>query len=318
MRILVTGGAGFIGSHLCERLLEDGDEVVCLDNFFTGRKQNVDHLRDNKNFELVRHDVTEPIMFEVDQIYSLACPASPVHYQYNPVKTVKTSVMGTINMLGLAKRVKARILQASTSEVYGDPLIHPQTEDYWGNVNPLGLRACYDEGKRVAETLMMDYHRQNKVDTRIVRIFNTYGERMLENDGRVVSNFIVQALRGQELTIYGDGTQTRAFCYVSDLVDGIVRLMNTEADNIHLPVNLGNPGEFTMNELANEVAKVCGKEIKIKYLPLPQDDPKQRQPNIDRAKKLLDWEPKVSLPEGLKKTVSYFEGVVTQASASGV
>jgi len=227
-------------------------------------------------------------------------------------------VMGTINMLGLAKRVKARILQASTSEVYGDPLIHPQTEDYWGNVNPLGLRACYDEGKRVAETLMMDYHRQNKVDTRIVRIFNTYGERMLENDGRVVSNFIVQALRGQELTIYGDGTQTRAFCYVSDLVDGIVRLMNTEADNIHLPVNLGNPGEFTMNELANEVAKVCGKEIKIKYLPLPQDDPKQRQPNIDRAKKLLDWEPKVSLPEGLKKTVSYFEGVVTQASASGV
>jgi UDP-glucuronate decarboxylase len=318
MRILVTGGAGFIGSHLCERLLEDGDEVVCLDNFFTGRKQNVAHLRDNKNFELVRHDVTEPIMFEVDQIYSLACPASPVHYQYNPVKTVKTSVMGTINMLGLAKRVKARILQASTSEVYGDPLIHPQTEDYWGNVNPLGLRACYDEGKRVAETLMMDYHRQNKVDTRIVRIFNTYGERMLENDGRVVSNFIVQALRGQEVTIYGDGTQTRAFCYVSDLVDGIVRLMNTEADNIHLPVNLGNPGEFTMNELANEVAKVCGKEIKIKYLPLPQDDPKQRQPNIDRAKKLLDWEPKVPLPEGLKKTVSYFEGVVTQASASGV
>jgi UDP-glucuronate decarboxylase len=318
MRILVTGGAGFIGSHLCERLLEAGDEVVCLDNFFTGRKQNVDHLRDNKNFELVRHDVTEPIMFEVDQIYSLACPASPVHYQYNPVKTVKTSVLGTINMLGLAKRVKARILQASTSEVYGDPLIHPQTEDYWGNVNPLGLRACYDEGKRVAETLMMDYHRQNKVDTRIVRIFNTYGERMLENDGRVVSNFIVQALRGQELTIYGDGTQTRAFCYVSDLVDGIVRLMNTEADNIHLPVNLGNPGEFTMNELANEVAKVCGKEIKIKYLPLPQDDPKQRQPNIDRAKKLLDWEPKVPLPEGLKKTVSYFEGVVTQASASGV
>jgi UDP-glucuronate decarboxylase len=316
MRILVTGGAGFIGSHLCERLLNDGHEVVCLDNFFTGRKQNVAHLRDNKDFELVRHDVTEPIMFEVDQIYSLACPASPVHYQYNPVKTVKTSVMGTINMLGLAKRVKARILQASTSEVYGDPLIHPQTEDYWGNVNPLGLRACYDEGKRVAETLMMDYHRQNKVDTRIVRIFNTYGERMLENDGRVVSNFIVQALRGEELTIYGDGTQTRAFCYVSDLVDGIVRLMNTEAEDIHLPVNLGNPGEFTMNELADEVAKATGREIKIKYLPLPQDDPKQRQPNIDRAKKLLGWEPRVPLAEGLKKTVAYFDGVVTKASAS--
>ena len=318
MRILVTGGAGFIGSHLCERLLNDGDEVVCLDNFFTGRKQNVAHLRDNKNFELVRHDVTEPIMFEVDQIYNLACPASPVHYQYNPVKTVKTSVMGTINMLGLAKRVKARILQASTSEVYGDPLIHPQTEDYWGNVNPLGLRACYDEGKRVAETLMMDYHRQNKVDSRIVRIFNTYGERMLENDGRVVSNFIVQALRGDELTIYGDGNQTRAFCYVSDLVDGIVRLMKAEGDDIHLPVNLGNPGEFTMNELANEVAKATGRAIKIKYLPLPEDDPKQRQPNIGRAKKLLGWEPKVSLSEGLKKTVAYFEGVVTQAGASSI
>jgi UDP-glucuronate decarboxylase len=249
-------------------------------------------------------------MFEVDQIYSLACPASPVHYQYNPVKTVKTSVMGTINMLGLAKRVKARILQASTSEVYGDPLIHPQTEDYWGNVNPLGLRACYDEGKRVAETLMMDYHRQNNVDMRIVRIFNTYGERMLENDGRVVSNFVVQAIRGQELTVYGDGSQTRAFCYVSDLVDGIVRLMNTEADDIHLPVNLGNPGEFTMNELANEVAKASGKDIKIKYLPLPQDDPKQRQPNISRARKLLGWEPKVPLAEGLKKTVAYFQTMI--------
>jgi len=316
MRILVTGGAGFIGSHLCERLLNEGNEVVCLDNFFTGRKLNVAHLRDNKDFELVRHDVTEPIMFEVDQIYSLACPASPVHYQYNPVKTVKTSVMGTINMLGLAKRVKARILQASTSEVYGDPLIHPQTEDYWGNVNPLGLRACYDEGKRVAETLMMDYHRQNKVDTRIVRIFNTYGERMLENDGRVVSNFIVQALRGNELTIYGDGTQTRAFCYVSDLVDGIVRVMNTERDDIHLPVNLGNPAEFTMNELANEVAKATGRDIKIKYLPLPQDDPKQRQPDIGRAKDLLGWEPEVPLAKGLKKTAAYFESVVKKASAS--
>ncbi|HJS51783.1 MAG TPA: UDP-glucuronic acid decarboxylase family protein [Pyrinomonadaceae bacterium] len=316
MRILVTGGAGFIGSHLCETLLNEGNEVVCLDNFFTGRKQNVAHLRDNKDFELVRHDVTEPIMFEVDQIYSLACPASPVHYQYNPVKTVKTSVMGTINMLGLAKRVKARILQASTSEVYGDPLIHPQTEDYWGNVNPLGLRACYDEGKRVAETLMMDYHRQNKVDTRIVRIFNTYGERMLENDGRVVSNFIVQALRGNELTIYGDGTQTRAFCYVSDLVDGIVRVMNAERDDIHLPVNLGNPAEFTMNELANEVAKATGRDIKIKYLPLPQDDPKQRQPDIGRAKDLLGWKPKVPLAKGLKKTAAYFESVVKKASAS--
>ena len=310
MRILVTGGAGFIGSHLSERLLSEGHEVICLDNFFTGRKQNIAHLFDNKNFELVRHDVTEPILLEVDQIYNLACPASPVHYQYNPVKTVKTSVMGMINMLGMAKRVKARILQASTSEVYGDPLIHPQTEDYFGNVNPIGLRSCYDEGKRVAETLMMDYNRQNGVDTRIVRIFNTYGERMLENDGRVVSNFVVQALRGQELTVYGDGTQTRSFCYVSDLVDGIIRLMNAEADDIHLPVNIGNPGEFTMNELANEVGRCIGREIKIKYLPLPQDDPKQRQPNIERAKRLLGWEPKVPLAEGLSKTVAYFRELV--------
>jgi len=312
---LITGGAGFIGSHLCERLLNEANEVVCLDNFFTGRKQNISHLLDNKNFELVRHDVTEPIMFEVDQIYNLACPASPVHYQYNPVKTVKTSVMGMINMLGLAKRVKARILQASTSEVYGDPLIHPQTEDYFGNVNPIGLRSCYDEGKRVAETLMMDYHRQNKVDTRIVRIFNTYGERMLENDGRVVSNFIVQALRGEELTVYGDGSQTRSFCYVSDLIEGIIKLMNAEANDIHLPVNLGNPGEFTMNELANEVADATGKEIKIKYLALPQDDPKQRKPNIDRATKLLNWEPKVPLADGLKKTVAYFAERVSAAKA---
>jgi UDP-glucuronate decarboxylase len=315
MRILVTGGAGFIGSHLCERLLSEGDEVICLDNFFTGRKANIAHLANDKNFELVRHDVTEPIMFEVDQIYNLACPASPVHYQYNPVKTVKTSVMGMINMLGLAKRVKARILQASTSEVYGDPLIHPQTEDYFGNVNPIGLRSCYDEGKRVAETLMMDYHRQNGVDTRIVRIFNTYGERMLENDGRVVSNFILQALRGDQLTVYGDGSQTRSFCYVSDLVDGIIRLMNAEADDVHLPVNLGNPGEFTMNELADEVAKSTGKEIKVKHLPLPQDDPKQRQPNIERARKLLGWEPKVPLAEGLKKTVAYFAERVSLANA---
>ncbi len=306
MRILVTGGAGFIGSHLCERLLAEGHEVVCLDNFFTGRKENIFRLLDDKRFELIRHDVTEPILLEVDQIYNLACPASPIHYQYNPVKTVKTSVMGTINMLGLAKRVKARILQASTSEVYGDPLVHPQTEDYFGNVNCIGLRSCYDEGKRVAETLMMDYHRQNAVDTRIVRIFNTYGERMLENDGRVVSNFIVQAIKGQELTIYGDGTQTRSFCYVSDLVDGIVRLMNAEGDDIYLPVNIGNPGEFTMNQLAEEVGKAVGREISAKYLPLPQDDPKQRQPDIGRAKRLLDWSPRVGLGEGLKKTVAYF------------
>ncbi len=316
MRILVTGGAGFIGSHLCERLLSEGHEVICLDNFFTGRKQNVAHLFDNRNFELVRHDVTEPILLEVDQIYNLACPASPVHYQYNPVKTVKTSVMGMINMLGMAKRVKARILQASTSEVYGDPLIHPQTEDYWGNVNPIGLRSCYDEGKRVAETLMMDYHRQNGVETRIVRIFNTYGERMMENDGRVVSNFVVQALKGEELTIYGDGTQTRSFCYVSDLVDGIIRLMNAEGDDIHMPVNIGNPGEFTMNELAEEVGKATGKEIKIKYFPLPQDDPKQRKPNIERAQKLLGWEPKVNLAEGLKRTVGYFAKTVSEVSTS--
>ncbi len=306
MRILITGGAGFIGSHLCERLLNEGNEVICLDNFFTGRKENIFHLMDNHRFELIRHDVTEPIFLEVDQIYNLACPASPVHYQYNPVKTVKTSVMGAINMLGLAKRVKARIFQASTSEVYGDPEIHPQTEDYFGNVNCIGLRSCYDEGKRVAETLFMDYHRQNNVDTRIVRIFNTYGPKMLENDGRVVSNFIVQALRGEDLTIYGTGEQTRSFCYVDDLVEGFIRLMNAEADNIHLPVNIGNPGEFTMNELASEVAKAVGKETKITYLPLPQDDPKQRQPNITRAKELLGWSPTISLDEGLKKTVAYF------------
>jgi UDP-glucuronate decarboxylase len=305
-RILITGGAGFIGSHLCERLLNEGNEVICLDNFYTGRKENIFHLLDNHRFELIRHDVTEPIFLEVDQIYNLACPASPVHYQYNPVKTVKTSVMGAINMLGLAKRVKARIFQASTSEVYGDPEIHPQTEDYWGNVNPIGLRSCYDEGKRISETLFMDYHRQNNVDTRIVRIFNTYGPKMLENDGRVVSNFIVQALRGEDLTIYGSGEQTRSFCYVDDLVEGFIRLMNAEAEDIHLPVNIGNPGEFTMNELAQEVAKAIGKEIKITHLPLPQDDPKQRQPNITRAQELLGWSPTIPLAEGLKKTVAYF------------
>jgi UDP-glucuronate decarboxylase len=312
MRILVTGGAGFIGSHLCERLLNEGNEVICLDNFFTGRKKNINGLLDSHRFELVRHDVTEPILLEVDQIYNLACPASPIHYQYNPVKTVKTNVMGTINMLGLAKRVRARILQASTSEVYGDPLEHPQTERYWGNVNPIGLRSCYDEGKRVAETLMMDYHRQNGVDTRIVRIFNTYGERMLENDGRVVSNFVVQALRGEPLTIYGDGTQTRSFCYVSDLVEGLIRLMNTEGDEMHLPVNIGNPGEFTMNELADEVARATGREITVDHLPLPQDDPKQRKPNIERAKSLLGWEPVVPLAEGLKRTAVYFSAEIDQ------
>jgi len=316
MRILVTGGAGFIGSHLCERLLSEGNEVICLDNFFTGRKENIAHLLDDRGFELVRHDVTEPILLEVDRIYNLACPASPVHYQFNPVKTVKTNVMGTINMLGLAKRVHARILQASTSEVYGDPVVHPQTEDYWGNVNPIGLRSCYDEGKRVAETLMMDYHRQNKVDTRIVRIFNTYGERMLENDGRVVSNFVVQALRGDELTIYGDGSQTRSFCYVSDLVDGLIKLMAAESGDIHMPVNIGNPGEFTMKELADEVGRAVGREIRVRYTPLPEDDPKQRQPNIDRARKLLGWQPKVPLAEGLKKTVAYFAARTGSATSA--
>lgn len=311
MRILVTGGAGFIGSHLCERLLNEGNEVICLDNYFTGRKENIFHLMDNRRFELIRHDVTEPIFLEVEQIYNLACPASPIHYQYNPVKTVKTSVMGAINMLGLAKRVRARIFQASTSEIYGDPLIHPQTEDYFGNVNCNGLRSCYDEGKRVAETLFMDYHRQNKVDTRIVRIFNTYGPKMRADDGRVVSNFIAQALRGEELTIYGTGEQTRSFCYVDDLVEGFIRLMNTETEDIHSPVNIGNPGEFTMNELAAEVGKTLGQEIKIKYLPLPQDDPKQRRPDITRAQNLLGWSPTIPLSEGLKKTVAYFQKELT-------
>ena len=306
MRILVTGGAGFIGSHLCERLIENGDDVVCLDNFYTGRKENISHLLDNYRFELIRHDVTVPILLEVDQIYNFACPASPIHYQFNPVKTVKTSVMGAINMLGIAKRVKARILQASTSEVYGDPLVHPQVEAYFGNVNPIGPRSCYDEGKRVAETLFMDYRRQNDVDTRIVRIFNTYGPRMLENDGRVVSNFVVQALRGEDLTVYGDGEQTRSFCYVDDLVEGIIRLMNVEGEDAHMPVNLGNPGEFTMNELAQQVAKASGKDISVTNLPLPPDDPKQRKPDISRAQELLDWNPTIALAEGLNKTIGYF------------
>ena len=313
MRILITGGAGFIGSHLCERLLADNHEVICLDNFFTGREANVAHLLDDKCFELVCHDIIEPILLEADQIYNLACPASPIHYQFNAIKTVKTNLMGAINMLGMAKRVRARILQASTSEVYGDPQIHPQTEDYFGNVNPIGLRSCYDEGKRVAETLFMDYHRQNQVDTRIARIFNTYGPRMLEDDGRVVSNFIVQALRGEDLTIYGSGEQTRSFCYVDDLVEGLVRLMNAEAVDIHLPVNIGNPGEFTMNELARQVAKTVGTNVKIKNMPLPQDDPKQRQPDIQRAKELLGWQPTIPLAEGLKKTVAYFAGRINKS-----
>lgn len=310
MRCLVTGGAGFLGSHLCERLLNDGHEVICLDNYFTGRMANVAHLRDNRCFELIRHDVTEPILLEVDRIFNLACPASPVHYQYNPVKTIKTSVMGAINMLGLAKRVKARILQASTSEVYGDPAVHPQTEDNWGNVNPIGIRSCYDEGKRVAETLFMDYHRQNNVDIRIVRIFNTYGPRMLPNDGRVVSNFIVQALKGDDITIYGDGSQTRSFCYVDDLIEGFVRMMSQ--DKIIGPVNIGNPGEFTMLELAREVLDLTGSKSKIVFQPLPGDDPKMRRPNIDLAKSALGWEPTIPLRQGLEKTIVYFDELLKE------
>lgn len=304
--ILITGGAGFIGSHLCEELLKEGNDVVCLDNFFTGSKDNVIHLLDNKRFEVIRHDIIREILLEVDEIYNLACPASPVHYQYNAIKTIKTNVIGTINMLGLAKRTKARILQASTSEVYGDPHIHPQTEDYWGNVNPIGIRSCYDEGKRVAETLMMDYHRQNNVEIKIIRIFNTYGPRMAENDGRVVSNFIVQALKGEDITIYGDGSQTRSFCYVSDLVDGMVKMMNSPKEFTG-PVNLGNPIETPIVEFAKRIIEITGSKSKLIYCPLPQDDPKQRRPDIQLAKEKLSWEPKVELEEGLKKTVEYFE-----------
>ena len=313
MRILVTGGAGFIGSHLCERLLDSGHDVLCLDNFFTGRRANILHLHDNPHFELIRHDVIEPILLEVDQIYNLACPASPIHYQYNPVKTVKTNVMGTINMLGMAKRVRARILQASTSEVYGDPLIHPQREEYWGNVNPIGLRSCYDEGKRLAETLMMDYHRQNQVDIRIARIFNTYGPRMLEDDGRVVSNFIVQALRNRPLTIYGEGDQTRSFCYVDELVSALILLMNT--DGINDPINLGNPREFTIRQLADEVIRLSGSTSEIEHLALPEDDPKQRQPDITRARTLLNWTPKIELTEGLSRTIDYFKREIAEQTA---
>ena len=308
MKVLVTGGAGFIGSHLCERLLKDGNNVICMDNYFTGLKQNIVHLLDNPYFELVRHDVTFPYYVEVDEIYNLACPASPIHYQFDPVSTTKTSVIGAINMLGLAKRTKARILQASTSEVYGDPIVHPQEESYWGNVNPIGLRSCYDEGKRCAETLFMDYHRQNKVDVKIIRIFNTYGPRMRPDDGRVVSNFIMQALKGEDITIYGDGKQTRSFQYVDDLVEGMIRMMASE--NFTGPVNLGNPREFTMLELAELVLKMTNSKSKIIFTPLPSDDPKQRKPDITLAKeKLNGWEPKIRLEEGLIDTIKYFKSL---------
>lgn len=311
-RILVTGGAGFVGSHLCERLLNEGNEVICLDNYFTGSKQNIEHLMDHHYFELVRHDITNPFMAEVDEIYNFACPASPVHYQYNPIKTTKTSVMGAINMLGLAKRVKAKILQASTSEVYGDPTVHPQQESYWGNVNPVGSRSCYDEGKRCAETLFMDYHKENKVKIKIIRIFNTYGPRMHPQDGRVVSNFIVQALKGEDITVFGDGTQTRSFQYVDDLIEGTLRMMNTR-DGFIGPVNIGNPKEFTMLQLADEIIDLTGSKSKISYLPLPEDDPMQRQPDISLAKKELSgWEPKINLREGLKSTIAYFDQLLSQ------
>lgn len=304
MRTLVTGGAGFLGSHLCERLLQDGHEVICLDNFFTGRKVNVAHMLDNPYFELMRHDVIDPFKVEVDHIYNLACPASPVHYQYNPIKTIKASVMGAINCLGLAKRLNARVFQASTSEIYGDPEVHPQPEGYWGNVNPIGVRSCYDEGKRCAETLFFDYHRQNKVDIRVVRIFNTYGPRMLADDGRVVSNFIVQALKGEDITIYGAGQQTRSFCYVDDLIEGFVRFMQQEP--VVGPMNIGNPGEFTILELAEKVIALTNSASKIVYRPMPSDDPQQRKPDIEQAKSVLGWEPQVQLEAGLKKTIAYF------------
>jgi UDP-glucuronate decarboxylase len=308
-RVLITGGAGFIGSHLSERLLDEGHEVICVDNFFTGSRRNVEHLFGNPRFELMRHDVTFPLYVEVDQIYNLACPASPVHYQHDPVQTTKTSVVGAINMLGLAKRLRVPILQASTSEVYGDPAVHPQTEDYWGNVNPIGTRSCYDEGKRAAETLFFDYRRQHDLSIKVIRIFNTYGPRMHPNDGRVVSNFIVQALRGEPITIYGDGSQTRSFCFVDDLVDGMVRLMNTKHD-VTGPINVGNPGEFTMLELANAVLELTGSSSTIEHRPLPQDDPKQRQPNIDLARRELGWEPTIALRQGLEQTIGYFRNVL--------
>ncbi len=315
MKILVTGGAGFIGSHLIDRLMKQGYEVICLDNFFTGSKQNILRWINNPYFELIRHDITEPIRLEVDQIYHLACPASPVHYQYNPVKTIKTNVMGTLHMLGLAKRVKARFLLASTSEVYGDPEVHPQPEEYRGNVNPIGIRSCYDEGKRVAETLAFDYHRQNDVDIRVARIFNTYGPRMLENDGRVVSNLIVQALKGNPLTVYGNGSQTRSFCYVSDLVDGLIRLMNS---NYVGPVNLGNPGEYTILQLAQTIQEMVNPANEIKFTPLPQDDPRRRRPDITKAKEFLGWEPQIPLREGLQLTIDDFKARISTEVAETV
>ena len=309
MRILITGGAGFLGCHLSKRLLNEGHQVICLDNFFTGHKRNILPLMEKSNFELMRHDVTDPYKLEVDQIYNLACPASPIHYQHNPIKTIKTSVLGAINCLGLAKRINARVFQASTSEVYGDPLVHPQPEGYWGNVNPIGIRSCYDEGKRCAETLFMDYHRQNKVDIRILRIFNTYGPFMCQNDGRVVSNFIIQALQGNDITIFGDGQQTRSFCYCDDLIEGIIRLMNQ--DVVKGPINIGNPDEFTILELAEKVIDIIGSRSKIINEPLPADDPRQRQPDITQARKILGWEPKVSLEQGLKPTIEYFDQLLS-------
>lgn len=310
-RILVTGGAGFVGSHLCERLLNEGHEVISLDNYFTGQKRNIVHLLDNPYFEVVRHDVTMPFFIEVDEIYNLACPASPIHYQYNPIKTVKTSVMGAINMLGLAKRIKAKVLQASTSEVYGDPLVHPQTEDYWGHVNPIGERSCYDEGKRVGETLFVNYHKQNNVRIKIIRIFNTYGPRMHPNDGRVVSNFIVQALKGNDITVYGDGAQTRSFQYIDDLLNGMIKMMATD-DTFTGPVNIGNPNEFTILELAEKIIQMTGSKSKLVFEPLPSDDPLQRQPDISLAREKLSWEPKIKLETGLVKTIAYFEELLRE------
>jgi UDP-glucuronate decarboxylase len=310
-RILVTGGAGFVGSHLCERLLARGDDVVCVDNFFTGSRRNVTHLLDNKNFEIIRHDVTFPLYIEVDEIYNLACPASPVHYQHDPVQTTKTSVHGAINVLGLAKRLKAKVFQASTSEVYGDPSVHPQVEEYWGNVNPIGIRSCYDEGKRCAETLFFDYHRQHKLRIKVVRIFNTYGPRMHPNDGRVVSNFVVQALQGQDITIFGEGRQTRSFCYVDDLVTGFIKMMDT-GDDVTGPINLGNPNEFTIRELAEQVIALTGSRSELVFRPLPQDDPKQRRPDIAKAKEQLGWQPTIQLKDGLTRTIGYFDKLLKQ------
>ena len=312
-RILITGGAGFLGSHLCERLLNEGNEILCLDNFFTGTKENVAHLMDNPYFELIRHDVEFPLHIETDEIYNLACPASPPHYQHNPIHTNKTSVLGAINMLGLAKRQNAKIMQASTSEVYGDPHVHPQTEDYWGNVNPIGIRSCYDEGKRCAETLFFDYYREHNLKIKVARIFNTYGPNMHPNDGRVVSNFIIQALKGEDITIYGDGSQSRSFCYVDELIDGFIRLM--ASDDFTGPVNLGNPVEFTIKELAEKIIEMTNSKSKLSLNPLPQDDPKQRQPDITLAKKELNWEPKIKLEEGLKKTISYFDALIKEGRA---